>query len=157
MHADMKQTESTPARHVVALFNASDDTVEMVKRMLDAAGHHCLVGCHMSDLKKGRVDFDLYLRQHKPTVVIFDISPPYRENWLFFTSLRHREGMNGLGLVLTTTNKARLDEAVGENSEALEIVGKPYDLDQISAAIRAAIIRARPVISGASDPPASAL
>jgi len=149
----MKQTESTPARHVVALFNSSDDTVEMVKGMLDAAGHHCLVGCHMSDLKKGRVDFDLYLNQHKPTVVIFDISPPYRENWLFFTSLRERKGMNGLGMVLTTTNKARLDEAVGKNSEALEIVGKPYDLDQIGAAIRAAMVRARPVIPTASDRP----
>ena len=42
-------------------------------------------------------------------------------------------------LVLTTTNKARLDETVGVDSEALEIVGKPYDLEQIKGAIDAAL------------------
>src|SRR4029077_11281090 len=53
----MTRTTSTPARQVVALFNASDDTVEMVQRMLDASGFECLVGCHFWDLKKGTVDF----------------------------------------------------------------------------------------------------
>jgi DNA-binding response OmpR family regulator len=42
---------------------------------------------------------------------------------------------------LTTTNKLRLDETVGSDSKAFEIVGKPYDLDQINAAIAAALRR----------------
>ena len=46
--------------------------------------------------------------------------------------------MEGRGLVLTTTNKARLDETVGADSEAMEIVGKPYDPAQISDASFAA-------------------
>jgi DNA-binding response OmpR family regulator len=133
----------TPATHrVVALFNASDDTVEMVERMLDAAGFHCLVGCHFADLKKGRIEFDAYLSRHQPEVVIVDISPPYQENWRFFTGLRDSSAMNGRGLVLTTTNKARLDEVVGNDSKAFEIVGKPYDLDQITLAIQTALARA---------------
>jgi DNA-binding response OmpR family regulator len=129
----------SPLNQVVALFNASDDTVEMVQKMLGASGFSCLIGCHFSDLKKGRVDFDRYLSQHEPAVVIFDISPPYQENWNFFTGLRDSKAMDGRGLVLTTTNKARLDEAVGDNSKAFEIVGKPYDLDQITAAIHTAL------------------
>ena len=84
----MKQAISHPARQVVALFNASDDTVEMVQRMLDASGFNCLVGCHFTDLKKGTVDFARYLGEHQPQVVIFDISPPYKQNWDFFTTLR---------------------------------------------------------------------
>jgi DNA-binding response OmpR family regulator len=132
---------STPARHVVALFNASDDTVEMVRRMLDASGFNCLVGCHFSDLKKGVIDFARFLRQHEPEVVILDISPPYAENWEFFKTLRDSKAMAGRGLVLTTTNKDRLDETVGKDSEAFEIVGKPYDLDQIKVAIDAALKR----------------
>ena len=135
----MTQRTSPVVPCVVALFNASDDTVEMVRAMLDASGHHCLVGCHMSDLKKGRIDFGRYLRQHKPSVLIFDISPPYHENWLLFKTLLGSSGVDGLGVVLTTTNKARLDEAVGADSKALEIVGKPYDLDQINRAIGAAL------------------
>ena len=138
----MRQASSDPTKHVVALFNASDDTVEMVQRMLDASGFNCLVGCHFSDLKKGRIDFDRYLDQHEPDVVIFDISPPYMENWEFFKTLRDTKAMEDRGLVLTTTNKERLDEAVGRDSEAFEIVGKPYDLDQIKEAIHASLKRA---------------
>ena len=92
-------------------------------------------GCHFADLKKGRVDFAQFLAKHDPQVVIFDISPPYAENWQFFETLRETRSMEERGLVLTTTNKNRLDETVGANSTAIEIVGKPYDLQQISTAI----------------------
>jgi DNA-binding response OmpR family regulator len=133
--------KAPPSKHVVALFNASDDTVEMVQRMLGASGFSCLVGCHFADLKKGIIDFDRYLSRHEPEVVIIDISPPYKENWTFFKTLRDCKAMGGRGLVLTTTNKDRLDEAVGADSEAIEIVGKPYDLDQIKEAIHASLKR----------------
>jgi DNA-binding response OmpR family regulator len=123
----------------VALFNASDDTVEMVQRMLSASGIDCLAGCHFADLRKGYVDFGQFLVEHDPQVVIFDISPPYAENWEFFKTLRDATTMEGRGLVLTTTNKNRLDEVVGADSTAFEIVGKPYDLQQITAAITAAL------------------
>ena len=131
--------ESPPSKPGVALINASDDTVEMVERMLSANGIHCLTGCHFADLKKGHVDFDQFLAKHEPQVVIFDISPPYAENWHFFKTLRGARTMEGRGLVLTTTNKDRLDEVVGADSTAIEIVGKPYDLKQITAAITAAL------------------
>jgi DNA-binding response OmpR family regulator len=134
-------TKSGPRRPspVVALFNASDDTVEMVQKMLEASGTVCLIACRLADLKKGRIDFTRYMSTHNPQVAIFDISPPYLENWLFFKTLRASKGMEGRGLVLTTTNKRRLDEATGGDSAALEIVGKPYDLAQISAAIELAL------------------
>ena len=67
------------------------------------------------------------------------ISPPYAENWQFFNTVRNVKAMAGRGLVLTTTNKNRLDEVVGADSTAIEIVGKPYDLQQITAAIMAAL------------------
>jgi len=138
----MIQSATPLSKHVVALFNASDDTVEMVRRMLDASGLDCLVGCHFSDLKKGVIDFARFLDEHDPEVVILDISPPYAENWEFFKTLRDSKAMAGRGLVVTTTNKDRLDETVRKDSEAFEIVGKPYDLDQINAAIHAALKRA---------------
>ena len=132
--------DSPPAtRHTIALFNASDDTVEMVQHMLDASGFQVLVGCHFADLKKGHINFGRYLAQHDPRVVIFDISPPYKENWTFFQGLIGTNALEGRGLVLTTTNKKRLDEAVGKDSEAYEFVGKPYDLTQIKNAIHAAL------------------
>jgi DNA-binding response OmpR family regulator len=136
---------STPEKHLVALINASDDTVDMVQRMLGASGFDCLVGCRFADLKRGRVDFATFLSEHDPDVVIFDISPPYLQNWNYFKTLRDAKAMEGRGLVLTTTNKGRLDETTGGDSKALEIVGKPYDLDQIEAAIHAALKRSHDV------------
>ena len=52
----------------------------------------------------------------------------YAENWAFFNTVRSVKAMEGRGLVLTTTNKNRLDEVVGADSAAIEIVGKPCDL-----------------------------
>ena len=140
----VEENVTTPARSatVVALFNASDDTVEMVQRMLDASGMHCLVGCRFADLRKGIVDFAGYLHAHEPDVVIIDISPPYEQNWAFFRMLRDDPAMRGRGLVLTTTNRDRLDEIAGEDSFAIEVVGKPYDLEQIRAAILGALTHA---------------
>ena len=42
--------------------------------------------------------------------------------------------------VLTTTNKPALDALVGP-TDALEIIGKPFDLDQLVAAVRRALAR----------------
>ncbi len=126
------------AEGIVALFNASDDTIDMVQKLLTASGRdQTLIWCHFADLRKGIVDFGKYIDKHNPEVVIFDLSPPYDENWQFFKTMRDDKVMKERGIVLTTTNKNRLDEVLGEDSHALEVVGRPKDLDQIDAAIRA--------------------
>ena len=122
---------------IVALFNASDDTVDMVQNLLTASGgSQTLIWCHFADLKKGIVNFEKYMERHNPEVVIFDLSPPYDENWRFFKTMREAQTMQGRGMVLTTTNKNRLDEVLGEDSHALEVVGRPKDLQQIDTAIK---------------------
>src|SRR3982074_1075943 len=124
------------AEGIVALFNASDDTIDMIQALLtQAGGAQSLVWCHFADLKKGVVDFKKYLNKHNPEVVIFDISPPYDENWQFFKTMRDAEVMRGRGSVLTTTNKNRLDEGLGTDSHALGVGGKAKDLEEIQAAI----------------------
>jgi DNA-binding response OmpR family regulator len=83
-----------------------------------------------------KVDFSEYMAKHNPEVVIFDVSPPYEENWKFFKTMRQNPMMKDRGVVLTTTNKDRLDEVLGEDSHAVEIVGKTDDLHQIDTLIR---------------------
>jgi DNA-binding response OmpR family regulator len=126
------------AEGIVALFNASDDTIDMIQKLLtDAGSEQTLIWCHFADLKKGVVDFGKYMAKHNPEIVIFDLSPPYDENWQFFKTMRDAKTMQGRGIVLTTTNKARLDEVLGEDSHALEVVGRTKDLRAIDAAIKA--------------------
>jgi len=121
---------------LVALFNASDDTIDMVQKLLtEAGGSQTLIWCHFADLKKGVIDFGKYMAKHNPEIVIFDISPPYDENWTFYKTMRDSEIMKGRGSVLTTTNKNRLDEVLGQDSHALEVVGRTEDLHLIADAI----------------------
>jgi DNA-binding response OmpR family regulator len=134
------------AEGVVALFNASDDTIDMVQNLLTTSGSdQTLIWCHFADLKKGIVDFGRYMDKHNPEVVIFDLSPPYDENWHFFKTMRDAKTMKGRGVVLTTTNKNRLDEVLGEDSHALEVVGRSRDLQLIDAAIKAETRKAETV------------
>ena len=46
--------------------------------------------------------------------------------------------MRGRAFVITTTNVARLREFVSAQTEAYEIVGKPYDIKAIVNAVRRA-------------------
>src|ERR1700676_38087 len=131
-----KQKET--AEGIVALFNGSDDTIDMVQAILKKGDKaQTLVWCHFADLKKGIVDVAKWLSKHNPEVVVFDISPPYDENWKFYKTMRDADAMRGRGSVLTTTNKDRLDEVLGTDSRALEVVGRPEDMKQIQVAIAA--------------------
>ena len=125
------------ARPIIAVFNSSDDTVEMLRTALEADGLHTVSG-HIGELKKGELDFVAFVEHHRPAVIVYDISLPYDTNWNFLKLVRSSLPAQSCRFILTTTNKPALDKVVGE-TEALEIIGKPYDLDRVVAAVRAAL------------------
>src|SRR5687767_6306113 len=98
---------------VVAVVNSSEDTVEMLRECLVRHGFTSVVTGHIHDFKTGEADFPEYLRQHDPAVVVYDVSIPYEKNWTFLRLLLDSETMRGRKVVLTTTNKKRLEELVG--------------------------------------------
>lgn len=129
---------SPPAPHV-AVINTSVDVVALLVDVLTEEGFRA-TGAFVVDFRDGRDDLDAHLDRHDPAVVVWDIAVPYEENWRYFLEMRARPSLRERGLVLTTTNKRVLDAIVGP-TEALEIVGKPFDLDAIVAAVRRALPR----------------
>ena len=128
----------------IAVINSNQDTTEMLRECLQHYGYTSVVIGHVTDIKRGRTDFLQFVAAHDPQVLVWDISIPYEENWRFVHLLMNGEQMVGRRVVLTTTNKRALDQLVGR-TEALEILGKPYDLDQIVKAVdRAAGITPEP-------------
>jgi DNA-binding response OmpR family regulator len=127
---------------VVAIVNTSPDIVDMLRISLERAGI-VVVSAFTHSIRDGEVDLEQFFRQHDPRVVLYDIAPPYDANWQFFQHLSQRPFMKNRVYVLTSTNERHVANLVGRDRRVYEIVGRPFDLDEIVQATREAL-RSRP-------------
>src|SRR5688572_15009764 len=111
----------------VAVINSSEDTVEVLRTLLEREGWET-VPAHVDDIKRGRTDFLQYLEVHDPQVIIWDVPPPYDHGWAFLQLVRSSRAMDGRVVIVTTTNKQALERFVGP-TDAIEIFTKPYDVE----------------------------
>jgi CheY-like chemotaxis protein len=127
---------------VVAIINSNDDVVEMLRLSFEQAGF-VVVSAHVNAIKRGDTNLADFVRAHRPSVIVYDLIPPYDWSYRFIQHLRETEVLNGCHFVLTSTNPGRAQELAKTSEEVYEVVGKPYDLDQITRAVKEAS-RARP-------------
>ena len=122
--------------HVVAIFNTSEDTTDLLRIVFENAGF-VVVTAFTNHLRDGKVDLEAFMRQHQPRVIVYDIAVPYEQNWRLYQHMRSAPACRGVSFVVTTTNIRYVQKLAGDE-ELHEIVGKPYDLDQILGAVRQA-------------------
>jgi CheY-like chemotaxis protein len=122
--------------HVVAIFNTSEDTTDLLRIVFENAGF-VVVTAFTNHLRDGKVDLEAFMRQHQPRVIVYDIAIPYEQNWRLYQHMRSAPACQGVSFVLTTTNIRHVRQLAG-TEEIHEIVGKPYDLDEILGAVRQA-------------------
>ena len=132
----------------VVLFNANLDALAPLARLLESAGFE-VVSAPIPEVRDGRCDADGIMERHDPTVVVYDIGPPYEESWANFqvcraTSMRDRR------FVITSANPERVERLAGRDERIYEVVDEPWDLDNIVHAVKEAA-RARRFIPANSQ------
>lgn len=129
----------------IAVMNTSHEVTEMVKAIFEDAGFEtCDIFTYQ--LKYGETTFDEFLEENKPDVILYDIAIPYEENYMLFLALAKNMAVRKIPFILTTTNKKALEELVGDTN-AYEIIGKPYDLDVLVKLTKRAIKNKKALIA----------
>jgi DNA-binding response OmpR family regulator len=130
------------SRVVAAVVNTSPDVVELLREAFEQAGM-TTVSAFTFDIRDGRVDLDGFIHQYDPRVIVYDVAPPYEANWRLFQQISSRPVMSGRAFVLTATNAAHVQKLAGSQWPIYEVVGKPFDLEQVTRAVKEAS-RSRP-------------
>jgi DNA-binding NtrC family response regulator len=117
----------------IAIINGLQDTIEMLEVALQHAGFRT-IAAQARDVRNGIVDLPALCKTHRVAAMIYDIAIPYDENWKFLVELRGRDGNRLPPIVVTTTNQ-RVMAQLEPRAEFLEIIGKPYDLALVVAAV----------------------
>jgi CheY-like chemotaxis protein len=129
---------------VVAVFNTSTDIIDLLRFAFERAGF-VTVSAMASEIREGEIDLERFVHQHRPDLLVYDIAPPYEENWRLFRHLQGTPILQGLPIVLTTTNARHVAELTAGTIDVHEVVGKPYDLSEIvEATIKALPVELRP-------------
>jgi len=127
---------------VVAVINSTPDIVDLLRLAVEKEGFVAVTALTF-EIRDGKTDLDHLIQQHQPTVIVYDIAPPYDANWKLFQHVAAMPVMKGRQFVLTSTNRAHVEKIAGPQEHIYEIVGKPFDLAEIATAVKQAV-RVRP-------------
>ena len=121
---------------LVAVFNNDPDLINMLATWFETHGMRVVCGT-LRDFRRGHEDVAVFLTRHNPTMVLYDISMPFGPNWDFLEALRMIPETSGVPIMVTTSNKAALEKAVGPTA-AFEVTGTAENMTELTAAILAA-------------------
>ena len=127
---------------VAAIFNTSQDVIDLLRRAFEPAGI-IVVSAFTHQIREGNIDVERFLQQHNPDVIVYDVAPPYDANWRLFQHLRTIPAMRERPLVLTSAAVHHVEGLLNRDDRVYEVVGTPLDLERIVRAVKEAA-RSRP-------------
>lgn len=116
---------------LVAIVNSSVDIVDFLRELLTEEGF--AVVSQVWPLEKGAAGLSDWLQAQRTPHCVFAVGFPYREGWDLFRAVQ--AAVPSCAFVVTTTNKHVLETFVGP-TDTIELVGKPFDLQELVLAVR---------------------
>ena len=136
----MKQTQ-------VLICDDEDHLREMIAEYLVARDFDVLEAEDPSALRA-------LLAEHTPDLILLDIRMPGEDG---LTALRNLRASHNTPVIMLTAASGTVDRVVGLELGADDYLGKPVDLRELEARIKAVLRRQSPVASGAAHIPSSQL
>jgi hypothetical protein len=127
--------ESLP---IVAVFNQEPALVQLLTEALDADGVATIGRVVSTPSPAASAGVLGLLSYHGVSVVVYDIGPPYGEHGRLVHDLIVATEADSYHWVLTSPDVAALRAHVPDLAD-VPILGKPYDLDHVRAAVKRAL------------------
>src|SRR3984893_1561049 len=125
------------------------DTVAMFHLALQHAGFET-IDAPLHDFERGIANALAFLRIHEPDVVVYDVSPPYERTAAFCCDLQEADDRRAW--VITSTNPRQTAKDLRGRRERYELIGKPYNLDHVVAAVQRAVRKTAEFRATGSNP-----
>src|SRR5919199_4109319 len=120
-HDPLTSTRTSSAPSVIAVFNASEDTVDFVTVFFELHGFRAVGRTWPAREPLDPEIVRSFMAKHRPQVIVFVVSFPYESNWRRFLEFQELGDECRVPVVLTTTNKDALTACIG-STQALEII-----------------------------------
>jgi DNA-binding response OmpR family regulator len=121
----------------ILIINSSPDTSDMLEEFFLVQGWTTAV-CPLRPLREGAMPGAGLMATYRPDAILLDVAIPYEANWLIVQQLRNDTDVT-CPIVVTTTNEAAVQRLISVDERILEIIGKPYDLNQLHESVLAAV------------------
>jgi DNA-binding NarL/FixJ family response regulator len=127
-----------PAPPLIAVFNAADDVVQMLRQALEAEGYRTVAG-RLADIQSGELDFVAFLAESNPDVVVIDVPRPYERNLNVVRLLRAADPDPRRAWIITTVHKVALERLTAPLKWEGHIIGQPFGPREVVEAVRTAL------------------
>jgi CheY-like chemotaxis protein len=128
---------SCPVQPLVAIFDSTDEVIEVLARLLEEHGFQTVMG-RIDEIQSGVLDLVAFLEEHDPHVILFNLPRPYERHLNFLRLLSTTDSLKRCGCVLMTTHEEALKVAFRRVDEQPSILGKPYVPTAVLQAVRMA-------------------
>lgn len=108
---------------VVAILNHNDQASRWLRQQLESRGLD-VVEANLTDVQRGELDLVDFVQRNQPSVMIYDIAPPFFNSWTFYRLIKGHSAIQRCQVVLTTANrKAFEDSRVVDRIDAYQLTG----------------------------------